>query len=51
MYVTLFPCNICAKLIIQSGIKEVIFLRNTRYRKTKYKASKLMLDEAKVVYK
>ena len=26
LYVTLFPCNECAKLIIQSGIKEVVFL-------------------------
>ena len=28
MYVTLFPCNECAKLIIQSGIKEVIYLED-----------------------
>lgn len=26
MYVTLYPCNECAKAIIQSGIKKVIFL-------------------------
>jgi len=26
IYVTLFPCNECAKLIIQSGIKEIIYL-------------------------
>lgn len=26
IYVTLFPCNECAKAIIQSGIKEIIFL-------------------------
>jgi len=25
IYVTMFPCNDCAKLIIQSGIKEVIY--------------------------
>ena len=25
IYVTLFPCNECAKLVIQSGIREVIF--------------------------
>merc|ERR1719394_972897 len=25
MYVALFPCNECAKLIIQAGIKEVIY--------------------------
>jgi len=28
IYVTLFPCNECAKLIIQSGIKEVIYLEH-----------------------
>ena len=26
MYVALFPCNECAKLIIQSGIREVVYL-------------------------
>lgn len=25
MYVTMFPCNECAKLIIQAGIREVIY--------------------------
>jgi dCMP deaminase len=28
IYVTLFPCNECAKLIIQSGIKKVIYANN-----------------------
>lgn len=28
IYVTLFPCHECAKLIIQSGIKEVIYMEN-----------------------
>lgn len=27
MYVALFPCNECAKLIIQSGIKHVGYTR------------------------
>lgn len=26
LYVTLFPCNECAKAVIQSGIKKVVFL-------------------------
>ena len=26
IYVDLFPCNECAKIIIQAGIKEVIYL-------------------------
>ena len=28
LYVTTAPCNICAKLIAQSGIVEVIFMKN-----------------------
>ena len=28
LYVTLFPCNECAKAIIQSGIKKVIYAEN-----------------------
>ena len=28
LYVTEFPCNECAKTIIQSGIKEVIYISN-----------------------
>ena len=28
LYVTLFPCNECAKAIIQSGIREVVFYDN-----------------------
>lgn len=31
LYVTLFPCNECAKAIIQSGIKEVVYLSD-KYR-------------------
>lgn len=33
MYVTLSPCEVCAKAIVNSGIKEVIFLE--RYRDIK----------------
>ena len=28
LYVTLFPCNECAKAIIQSGIRKVVYLSN-----------------------
>ena len=50
IYVDLFPCNECAKLIIQSGIKEVIYLSD-KYKDTdKLKASKLMIDECGVKY-
>ena len=46
IYVTLFPCNECAKLIIQSGIKEIIFLSD-KYEGTETDiASKRMLKAA-----
>lgn len=48
IYVTLFPCNECAKAIIQSGIKEVIY-RDDKYADTnEVKASKRMFLSAKV---
>ena len=50
IYVDLFPCNECAKLIIQSGIKEVIYLSD-KYKDTDgVKASKKMMDECGVKY-
>jgi len=50
IYVALFPCNECAKVIIQSGINEVIYL-NDKYADTDgVKASKKMLDAAKIKY-
>lgn len=50
IYVALFPCNECTKLIIQSGIKEILYLSD-KYKDTDpVKASKKMLDMAKVKY-
>lgn len=50
IYVDLFPCNECAKLIIQSGIKEVIYLSD-KYKDTDgVKASKIMFEECGVKY-
>lgn len=51
MYVTLFPCNECAKLIIQSGIKELIYMDNKYENTLTDIASKRMLDSAKVLYR
>ena len=51
IYVDLFPCNECAKLIIQSGIKEVIYLSDKYHDTDHTKASRLMLDECKVSYR
>ncbi len=49
-YCTLFPCNECAKAIIQSGISEVIYLSD-KYSDTESTiASKRMFDMAGVKY-
>ena len=48
IYVTLFPCNECAKLIIQSGIKKVIYLDNKYKDSDICVASKVLLDKSGV---
>ena len=48
LYVVMFPCNECAKAIIQSGIKEVIFRDNKYPDSDSVKASTLMLEQAGV---
>lgn len=45
MYITLFPCNECTKIIIQSGIKEIIYLQDKEDI-----ASKKMLDLTGIKY-
>lgn len=49
IYVSLFPCNECAKAIIQSGIKEVIYLSDKYSDTDGTKASKMMFESAGVV--
>lgn len=48
LYVALFPCNECAKLIIQSGITEVVYLSDKYNGSDSMAASRRMLDMAKV---
>ena len=51
IYVDLFPCNECAKIIIQAGIKEVIYLSD-KYNGTDGNiASKRLFKECGVKYK
>lgn len=51
LYVALFPCNECAKAIIQSGIKTVVY-KEDKYADTEgVKASKRMFDQAGVEYR
>ena len=51
LYTTLFPCNECAKAIIQSGIKEIIYLSDKHSESSEVKASKKMLTSAGIDYK
>lgn len=51
IYVTLFPCNECAKLIIQSGIKEVVYLEDKYPDLDMTMASKKLFDMAKIQYR
>ena len=48
IYVALFPCNECAKAIIQSGIREVIYLSDKYATTDSTLASKRMLEAAGV---
>ena len=48
IYVSHFPCNECAKVIIQSGIKEVIYLEDKYAETDPVIASKRMFDAAEV---
>jgi len=50
VYVALFPCNECAKAIIQSGVKEVVYLSDKYNGTPGNVASKRMLDAAGVKY-
>lgn len=51
LYVSLFPCNECAKAIIQSGIKEVIYANDKYSDMPSVIASKRMMDAAGVKYR
>lgn len=55
IYVTLFPCNECAKFIIQSGIKKVVYFKKKTFKKPqsifKAKATEKMFSESKVTIK
>ncbi|XP_077887143.1 deoxycytidylate deaminase isoform X1 [Ictidomys tridecemlineatus] len=51
MYVALFPCNECAKLIIQAGIKEVIFMSDKYHDSDETTAARLMFEMAGVTFR
>ena len=51
IYSTLFPCNECAKAIIQCGIKEVVYMSDKYAMTESTIASKKMFDMAGVAYR
>lgn len=51
LYVTLFPCHECTKLIIQSGIKEIVYLSNKYDGTESDQAAKRMLESANVNFR
>jgi len=49
-YMTLFPCNTCAGIMISSGIKKIIF-SNDKYHDMPFsKASRILLRAAKIPF-
>lgn len=51
LYVALFPCNECAKIIIQSRIKEVVYASDKHAEKPHTIGAKKMFDAAKIRYR
>lgn len=50
-YCTLFPCNECAKTLIQNGITEVIFESDKYHELDMFVASRKLLDAAGIKYR
>lgn len=51
IYTTLFPCNECAKTIIQNGITEIIFESDKYHDEPAFVAARRMFDAAEVSYR
>lgn len=50
LYVALFPCNECAKAVIQAGIRKIVYLSDKYADTDATKASKHMLSSAGVAF-
>lgn len=50
LYASVFPCNECAKVIIQSGIKKIIYFRDPKQGTPSNQASKFMLTKAGITF-
>lgn len=51
LYVTLFPCNECAKAIIQSGIKEIVYMSDKYANQANTIVSKRLFDMVGINYR
>ena len=51
IYTTLFPCNECTKALIQSGIREVIYMEDKYQDTPSVIASKRMMKSAGISYR
>ena len=48
LYVALFPCNDCSKMIIQAGIREVVYMSDRYHNTDSCRASRILLQMAGV---
>ena len=51
LYTGLFPCKDCAKLIVQSGVTEVIYMSHKYKDKPKYQIAEDILNKANVKFR
>ena len=51
IYVTLFPCQECAKTLVQAGIGEVVYLDDKYHDTESAEVSRLILDRCGVTYR
>lgn len=51
LYATMFPCNECAKVLIQAGIKEVIYFSDKKKGTPANEASKTMFTKAGILFR
>lgn len=48
-YVTLFPCNECAKVLVQAGIKKVVYLSDKYHNRLSTQAARILFEQAGVL--
>ena len=50
LYCTLFPCNECAKMLIQKGVKRMVYLEDLYPNAPHHIASRRLMDAMKIPY-